>query len=165
MSINEIFYSGSARDNESWKKLGLNAVHTESIFVSGNQLIYDKADATLQVSTYNSVGTLVNSNVFSINIHAILVGHIAILTIGALGPYTATSIFAYLGFQLPTDFIPNTLNISTFLLTVNGVTGVGRCDISTTGQVKLYQNLTNTNFAVSDVIAASQQTITYDNDN
>lgn len=164
MSTNQLLYSATATDNESWKSLGLNSLHVQNLTVNGHPLTYDKLDATVQVNTYDGSNNLVTADVFSVNIHAILVGHIVVLTVAAMG-YTAPGAFNYFGFQLPSDFFPDTLNSSLYLVSVNATFGASKYAITNTGQVRIFKDANATNFALNDVFASPQQTITYDNSN
>ena len=164
MSINTVLYSGTAKDSDSWKQLGLKSVHTESLVVNGNPLVFDKFDSTIQVNTYDGANNIVTADVFSLNIHAVLVGHIVVLTIAAIS-YLAPGAFNYFGFQLPTDFIPNTINTGLLLCVLNSTYAETKFTITATGQVRIFKNLAAANFALNDTFAASQQTITYDNSN
>ena len=165
MSINTVLYSGTSKDSDSWKQLGLKSLHTEDLVINGKSLIFDKFDSTIPVNTYDGANNLVTSDVFSLNIHAINVGHIVVMTIAQIG-YTAPGAFNYFGFQLPSaDFIPNTINSSVLLCSVGGTFATNKYTITTTGQVRIFKDLNASNFALGDVFAAPQQTITYDNTN
>lgn len=164
MSINSLLYKGSPTHIETWKKLGLDSLHVLDLVVNGHPLVFENADFTIPVNTYDGSNNLVTADVFSLNIHAIRVGHIIVLTIAAI-THTATNTFNYFGFQLPTDFIPNSINSGLLLSTINSVVEANKFTITTTGQFRISKDLASTDFVSTDQFAQSQQTITYDNSN
>lgn len=165
MSIpNQLIYSASATDNLSYKKLALKSLHVKDLVVNSHPLVFDKLDANIVVNTYNSSNVLVTADVFSLNIHAILVGDIVSLTLPLIS-YTATGTFNYFGFQLPADFFPNTTNTGLLLVRLAGVSGTSKFIVTSTGQVQIFKDLASTDFANLDAFASSQQTILYDNTN
>lgn len=164
MSINQLLLPSNDAHIESWKNLGLNSLHVKSLTVNSHPMTFNVLDATIPVNTYDGANNLVTADVFSLNVHAVLVGHIVVLTIAAFG-YTAPGAFNYFGFQLPAGFIPNTINVGLLQATLNTTVEVTKYSITSGGQVRISGDLASNNFVLNDIFGSLQQTITYDNSN
>ncbi len=165
MSIpNQLIYSASVTDNLSYKSLGLKSLHVQDLTVNSQPLLFNRFDSTIQVNTYDGADNLVTADVFSVNVHGSLVGHAITITIAAMA-YTAPGAFNYFGFQLPTGFIPNTLNSSLYLVTKNGTVAASKYAVSTSGIVKIFGTIAAANFANTDTFASPEQSIIFSNAN
>lgn len=164
MSYNQLLYSNTASDSESYKNLGLNSLYVKSLTVNGSPLTFKKSDLTIQVNTYDGANNLVTADAFSVNVHAIIVGHIVMITIGAI-TYTAPGAFNYFGIQLPSDFHPNTFNSGLLLHAIGSTFSENKYGVITGGQIRISKDLNSSNFSSGEVFTAPQQTITYCNDN
>lgn len=164
MSITNFIAQGPSEIAQTWTNLKVHRINTKTLFIDDEALPYKKSDTTIQVNTYDGANNLVTSDVFSLNIHIVKFNHSVILTIPAIF-HTATTVFNYFGFQLPTDFIPIAINNGLIISLLNGTTQVSKFTITTTGQVRIPRDLASTNFAISDTFSAIQQNIGYGTSN